>query len=147
MAEEEKKPFIPYDKTHHLKKLLLVMTIVGQGQGKFVLDLNNENEAAIAFSCSGKGTAPSALYSVFGVGELKKDVVLSVMREEKWPAYRAGIEARFAVSKLAKGLSLAIPIDSVAGVSIYKMLTNTRTIEKPIEVKKPKKKAKREEKQ
>ena len=147
MADEEKKSFVPYEKTHRLRKLVLVFTIVGQGQDRSIVELNLENEAAIAFSCAGKGTAPSALYSVFGVGELKKDVIVSVMREDKWPSYRSGLEARFAVSKLAKGLAFCIPIDSVIGISIYKMLTNMRLFEKPVNTKPAKKeKKKRKEK-
>ena len=148
MPNEEK--FVPYEKTHKLRHLLFVFTIVGSGQGKAIVDLNVEHEAAIAINCGGKGTAPSNIYSVFGVGELKKDVIISVMRADKWPSYKQKLSERFAVSKLAKGLAFNIPIDSVAGISIYKMLTNTRLFEKPIKPgkapkePKPKKKTKEE---
>ena len=139
MANEEKPNFTPYEKTHDLKRLLFVVTIVGQGQSKAIIDLNLENEVALCLSVAGLGTAPRPLYAVFGVGELKKDVVFSVMREEKWRVYREQISARFSVSSLAKGLCFCIPIDSIAGVSIYKMLSNTRQFERPIETKHHKK--------
>ena len=69
----------------------------------------------------------------------KKDVVFSLIREDRWPKYKEAISERFSVSKMAKGISYAIPLDSVAGVSIYKMLTNTRLFEKPTSAAKGKK--------
>ena len=148
MANEEKNQFTPYEKTHRLRHLLLVFTIVGNGQGKAIVDLNIEHEAAIAINTGGNGTAPSNIYSVFGVGELKKDVIISILRADRWPSYKQRLEERFAVSKLAKGLSFSIPLDAVAGISIYKMLTNTRLFEKPIKPGKEKKKEEaKEEKQ
>jgi hypothetical protein len=63
-----------------------------------------------------------------------------LIRADRWDVYKAQLAQRFSVSKMAKGIAYAVPVDSVAGISIYKMLTNTRLFEKPISAKGGKKK-------
>ena len=129
------KPFVPYEANHRLRTLLLVTTVVPQGQADFIVQISRANESAICLVCRGAGTAPEEILTV----PQKKDVVFSLIREDRWPKYKEAISERFSVSKMAKGISYAIPLDSVAGVSIYKMLTNTRLFEKPTSAAKGKK--------
>ena len=131
------KPFVPYEANHRLRRLFLVTTVVSQGQADFILQISKANEAAICLVCRGTGTAPQQ--DLITSQYLKKDVIFSLIREDRWPSYKATLEQRFAVSKMAKGIAYAIPLDSVAGVSIYKMLTNTRLFEKPTSASKEKK--------
>ena len=135
---ESPKPFVPYEANHRLRTLFLVTTVVSQGQADFILQISKANEAAICLVCRGTGTAPEEIVTV----AQKKDVVFSLIREDRWPKYKEALEERFAVSKIAKGIAYAIPLDSVAGVSIYKMLTNTRLFEKPTSATKEKKERK-----
>ena len=136
MSDTGNPKFVPYEANHRLRSLFLVTTVVPQGQAEFVLQISKDNEAAICLVCRGTGT-----YSQedFPAMPQKKDVVFSLIREDRWENYKKTLEARFAVSKIAKGIAYAIPLDSVAGVSIYKMLTNTRLFEKPISANKDKK--------
>jgi len=127
MAEE--KQFVPYDQSHRLRKLYLVFTIVNNGQANSIIELLNKCECALTVVMHGKGTAPTETYSLFA-GDPKKNVLVSVLREDRWPSYQAALEARFGISAMAKGIAFAIPMDTVFGVSIYKMLSNNRSIEK-----------------
>lgn len=127
----EKKGFVPYEQTHRLRPLYFVTTVVNENQSDAIIALNREEESAICLVCRGKGTAPKELRA-----PTKKDVVFSVLRAERWESYRNKLDQRFNVSKMAKGIAFAVPMDSVAGVSIYKMLSNTRLFEKPISVNK-----------
>lgn len=138
MSENEvKKSFVSYESTHRLRHLLLVTTIVPSGQSQAIIELNNKNEAAMCVVSIGKGTLPPELHTVLMPTE-KREVIFSILREDCWPAYKKQLEERFAVSKLSKGIAYTIPVDSVAGVSIYKMLSNTRMFEKPINIEKKK---------
>ena len=141
--KEQKKSFVPYDQTHRLRPLLLVTTIVPHGQDQAIIELNNKCEGAICVTSLGKGTLPPELMTVLMPTE-RRDIVFSILREDRWPEYKARLSARFAISKMSKGIAWAVPIDSVAGVSIYKMLTNTRLFEKPLETKTKKGKKKDE---
>ncbi len=140
MSEKEpKKQFVPYDQSHRLRPLLLVTTIVPHGQDQTIIELNNQLEAAVCLTSLGKGTLPPELKTVLMPTE-KRDIIFSIMREDRWPFYREQLNARFSVSKMSKGIAWTVPIDAVAGVSIYKMLTNTRMFEKPIVTKKNRRK-------
>lgn len=124
------KEFIPYEENHKLHRLLFVTVVVRDGQRDAINQILFDNEAFICASFHGKGTAPSAIIEVMGTGELKKDVVMSVVKEERWPILKGELETRFNVSPLSKGIAYCCPIDSVLGVSIYKMLSNTQFSEK-----------------
>lgn len=122
--------FTPYEKTHRLRSLLLVVTIVGKGQGQSVVTLANKYESNISFVVGGRGTAPNNFYAILGHATLKKDVVFSIIKEMSYDGFAEELNARFHVSEMAKGVSFCIKLDSVAGVSVYKMLSNTRYFEK-----------------
>ncbi len=122
--------FVPYEKTHRLHKLVMTVTIVGFGQAEAVLNLLREQESALMLVTHGSGTSKT-FYQTTG-GEIKKQVIFAVMREDKWSQYKKAINARFQVSRLAKGIAFSVPISTVFGVSTYKMLSNNRLIEKPI---------------
>ena len=141
--KEQKKSFVPYDQTHRLRPLLLVTTIVPHGQDQTIIELNNKCEAAACVTSLGRGTLPPELMTVLMPTE-KRDIVFSIMREDCWPEYKMRLSQRFSISKMSKGIAWAVPVDSVAGVSIYKMLTNTRLFEKPLETKAKKGKKKDE---
>lgn len=140
MSEENK--FTPYDSTHRLRRLLLVVTIVNQGQSEAIIALNQRCEGTVCFNCSGYGTATKDLVPTYAKGEYKKDVILSVLREDCWPRYKNELQQRFSISKMAKGIAYCSPIDSVAGVSIYKMLANLRVFERPMKKQKKERKEK-----
>lgn len=122
---------LPYDQSHRLSPLLMVVTVVNAGQGEAIANIYKKQEAYAAYFLNGKGTAPNKVYAIMGsAGALKKDVIIAVIKTDCWADLRKAIDARFAVSKLAKGVSFTVPLDAVAGVSIYKMLSNTRYFEK-----------------
>lgn len=130
------KNYVPYEASHRLRKLLLVTVVVSDGQADSILEIVKRNEAALCWACRGQGTAPKDLLLSNNV--TKKDVVFAVVREDCWPELKHTLEERFSLSKIAKGIAYAIPLSSVAGVSIYKMLSNTRLFEKPINPKEKK---------
>ncbi|MCR5490543.1 MAG: hypothetical protein K6F32_00235 [Bacilli bacterium] len=127
MADEKKK----YDSEHRVSPLWLVMVFVNNEQGSYVVNLLKQNEAYFCCVMKGYGTAPNDLYEAFGMGDLKKEAVLSIIKADRWPTVKLALEGRFQISKAAKGVGFAIPLDSVAGVSIYKMLGNVR-FEEPL---------------
>jgi hypothetical protein len=141
MADDKKKKMpepapVPYEQNHSVVPLCCVITVVNDHQSYAICDLLYSHEAAIACIMHARGTAATQFYEVMGLDEAKKQVIIAVMRKDKWPAYKADLVERFKVSPYAKGISYIIPINSVAGVSIYKMLANIQTIDKPIKPKK-----------
>jgi len=126
--KEAKETSKAYEDTHALDRLEFLIVIVNEGQDGAIVKILTDNNASVAFSSHGKGTASSDLYEVFGLSNNNKHVVSSVIKESSWPAIREGLIERFAISNYAKGVALLVDIDSVCGVSAYKFLTNTRTL-------------------
>jgi len=133
---EENKAFVPYEENHKLLSLCFCVTVVPDNQASAVVELLEKNEAAVAFISHGKGTATSDFYEVLGIGEAKKQIVVTIIKKDKWPALKAALGERFSVSEYAKGISFIIPIDSLIGVSVYKMLANIQQLDKPNKPKK-----------
>lgn len=120
--------FVPFEETNPIKKIKLLVTIVNRDQGEFFLSLLKKHEVGVQMKMLGHGTASSSIKEMLSIGETDKDIVVSVVREEKVAEVMAAIEQRFSVSHKAKGVAFTIPVNSVVGVSIYKFLTNTTTI-------------------
>jgi nitrogen regulatory protein PII len=117
-----------YEDTHVLERLQFLITIVNEGQDSAIVKILMDNNTSVAFSSHGKGTASSDLYEVFGLSNNNKHVIFSIIKESAWPVIKKGIQERFAISDFAKGLAVLIDVDSVCGVSAYKFLSNTRTL-------------------
>ena len=126
------KDFIPFEESHRIRPLLLVVTIVNQGQGDTISSLFTNNEAYFTIIHKGRGTAPREFYAFASSAIPKKEIVISVVRRDKWPLLRNVLKERFAISKISGGISFTFPIDALAGVSTYKMLSNTRITEKQL---------------
>lgn len=119
----EKKP---YDREFEVKKLKVACVIVNRHQGDYFINQFDEINVGASFLTYGTGTATKEIYDILGVGETKKDIVLSLVKEDDVPKIKEIINKRFAVSKSAKGVAFFMDIDSIAGVLVYKYLTNTR---------------------
>ena len=120
---EEKKS---YESTHRIYPLQAIMVVVGSGLASSVIRLLNENEAYMCCISKGRGTSTSDFYDVFGLGDLKKDVIFSIIKTDRWPIIKKVLAERFKVSYASRGIAITIPLDALAGVSIYKMLGNVR---------------------
>ncbi len=123
--KDEKEP-LPYEETHALERLYFLMTIIPNGQASAIVDLILQVDAAACFVCHGKGTATKDIYEVLGLGENHKQIVLSLIKEANWTKLRGLFVTRFAISDWSRGVACVIKIDSLCGVSAYKMLTNNR---------------------
>lgn len=139
---EQTPGIAPYDKIHKLKPLRLLVVVVNAGQSESITSILEMNESALMMILRGRGTASREVYQTIAGGELRKNVILAVIREDRWPSIKGALRARFSVSALSRGIAYTVPIDSVAGVSIYKMLGNQRFIMAPVKPTKPKKEKK-----
>ena len=134
------KTKLPYDQSHRIASLVFVLVVVSKGQGPSIETLLKKAGAYAVYSLHAKGTAPNDFYAVLGSGSLDKDVEISVIREDAWPGIKGVLQDRFSVSPLSAGLAFTVKLDSLAGVSIYKMLSNTRRFEHPVDSKKKRRK-------
>ena len=62
------------------ERLDMVFTIVPRGKGEDVLDIFRENNLINSIICHGRGTAPSKVLEMLGLGATEKDVVISFIK-------------------------------------------------------------------
>ncbi len=115
-----------YDETHQIEKLEMLCIIVARHQGDYFIDQLMNNKIGAAFLVYGTGTATKEIYDLLGIGDTKKDIVLSLVKEGDKSSIINMINNRFAVSKKAKGIAFFAEINSLAGVLLYKFFANRR---------------------
>ncbi len=108
-----------------IKKLKLLFTIVDRPKAEFYLDVLSQFEVNCQMVLPGKGTANSDLVSMFGLN-VQKAVILSVVREDMVDRVMKCLEEKFESIRNGKGISFAVPLSSVIGVSMYQFLSNNR---------------------
>jgi len=126
----KKEEFVPFDKEHVLRPLKLFFIVVPYGQANAIISRLNEFDIACSFVFNGEGSARYFVDDVRRLPDSKKQIVLTIVREDKVEFIKRKLEERFSVSRAARGFAFSIRITSVAGVSIYKFLTNTRKVTK-----------------
>ena len=127
---KSKKEFIPYEKENVVKPLKLFISIVPFGQADNIVKLLNENGSTFSYITTGEGTGKNYLPGLLTTDDLKKHIVFTFVKEENSEAVCKALEERFSTAKGSKGVSLSIKLSSVAGVSVYRFITNTRKVKK-----------------
>ena len=94
------------------------------------IKLLKEVGSSFSYITNGEGTAKNYLPGLLSTNDPKKQIVFTFVREEKSKEVCEILENRFSTSKSAKGVSLSVKLTSVAGVSVYRFLTNTRKVKK-----------------
>lgn len=107
------------------KKLLLFITIVGEGQATAIRRLFERYGCSAQFVERGEGTATKEIYNILGVENIGKDIVFSFISEDKVEDIKKVLEAFFITSKRNRGISFSIRLSSIIGVKVYQFLANT----------------------
>ena len=114
-AQGSKQPLAPH-------KLMLLVTVVARNKADFYLDLLQAYEVNVQMEVSAFGTARKG----FGLleSDLEKQVLFSVIREDKLGEAVATLEDKFATIRGGKGVAFAVPFTSMIGVASYQFLSN-----------------------
>ena len=105
------------------ERLDVIFTIVPKGKGEQVIDLLRDNDVMVNMTCLGRGTAPSSILEMLGIGATDKDVVLSFVKNKTSPSLLRRIAKKLDFSKPGNGISFTVPLQSVAGIMAFKFLT------------------------
>lgn len=125
-----KEAFVPFEKANIVHPLKLFISIVPFGQAQGIVKLFEELGSTYSYITTGEGTGKNFLPGLLSVSDFKKQIVFSFIREDKSKEVCEALENRFSASKATKGISLSIKLTSVAGVSVYRFLTNVRKVKK-----------------
>ena len=107
------------------KKLSMFVTIVNKGQGNFVLKLFESEGANAQFVQHGEGTAQKEIRNILGIEDNSKEIIISLIQNDKIQSASKELEAFFKISKKNRGIGFAIPMTSIIGMRIYQFLCDS----------------------
>lgn len=108
-----------------IQKLKLLITVVDKNKAEFYLDVLSQYDVNFQMAVSGKGTANSEIVSLLGLN-IHKAVLFSIAREDQVDTVMNCLDDKFETIKNGQGISFAVPLSSVIGVSLYRFLSNNR---------------------
>ncbi len=109
-----------------VKKLKLLVTVVGRNKAEFYMDFLSGFEVNFQTSVLGQGTAKSETLYMLGLEDSDKSVIFSVIREDKCAEALVALEEKFHTIRGGKGIAFTVPMSSVIGVAIYRFMSNHR---------------------
>ena len=96
------------------KRYKLLTTIVARGKGDKVVAMFNQKEIMFNLIILGEGTADSEILDYLGIGEIDKDVVLSIVAEDKIDEVMTDLREKMKFNLPGKGIAFAVPLSSIA---------------------------------
>ncbi len=121
---KQELPAVPFEQREELKQISVFVTIINRHQAQYYVKTYEECGASLSLVLYAYSMPPNDLMQIMGIEETKKDIIFTVCRDEDIPALKKVAADRFKISKAAKGVAFAVPIDSVSGIAVYKFLSD-----------------------
>ena len=108
----------------NIKKISMFITIVNRGQGNYVLKIFEQEGANAQFVQLGEGTAQKEVRDILGIEDNGKEIIISLIPNERIEDAKNELEAFFKVNKRNRGIGFSIPMTSIIGMKVYQFLTD-----------------------
>lgn len=105
-----------------LKKISMFITIVNRGQGNYVLKIFEQEGANAQFVQLGEGTAQKEVRDILGLDDNEKEIIISLITNERIESVKSELEAFFRINKRNRGIGFSIPMTSLIGMKVYQFL-------------------------
>ena len=110
------------------EKLELIITIVDRRSAIYYNTLLQSLDANLQMVVQAEGTASARVLDMLGLTDTEKTVIFSVIRKEKLDEIAEVLEEKFRTVRNGKGVSVAVPLNSVIGTLSYGFLANARQV-------------------
>ncbi len=124
-AVKKEETYTPFEKREDLKKLVYYVVIVNYGQADNIIRIFKNRGSTAQFVQIGEGTANSKVKEILNIEDTRKEVVCSVVREDRVKEIKEELEAYFASSRKNNGVGFTLELSSIVGVKLYKFFTQT----------------------
>ena len=126
MAEtKNKEKQLPFDKQNEIKPLLAYIAIVNQGNANAVIEIFRRAGSSASFVKMGKGTASKHVRDILGIEDNSKEIIFSLIPNNKIESAKKELEAFFKINKRNRGVGFSIPMTSLIGMKVYQFLTES----------------------
>lgn len=124
-SKKKEDNILPFEQREELKSLSLLVTIVNRNQSNYFTEAYKNKGAAISTVLFAHSLPPEEIITILaGESNLRKDMILTIIKTEEIDNYIKIASDRFKISKASKGIAFTIPLDSVSGIVIYKFLSD-----------------------
>ena len=117
----ETKNEFQLDETN-LKKISMFITVVNRGQGNYVLKIFEQEGANAQFVQLGEGTAQKEVRDILGLEDNEKEIIISLITNERIESVKSELEAFFKINKRNRGIGFSIPMTSLIVIKVYQFL-------------------------
>ena len=93
----------------------MVVTIVERGKSDKVVSFCKDMRAPLHLVSLGHGTARTEMLDLLGIGETKKDIVISFVPEHRVCPLLEHLAVNMKMRYPGEGISFAIPLSSISG--------------------------------
>lgn len=95
--------------------IICMITIVDRGKGDNIIEYLREKNAMCSFLLPGHGTASAQWLNLLGAGDIKKDVIVTVLGKDKVSEVFEGLGENFGIKKSGHGIAFTLNINSIGG--------------------------------
>ena len=106
------------------KKLCLYISIVNEGYANSVIDVLKHQGSSAQFVQKGQGTAKKEIRDILGIEDNGKDIVVSIITEDKVKNTKNALNAIFIANKKIQGIAFKVSLSSIIGVRVYQFLAD-----------------------
>ncbi len=94
-------------------RIVMLFSIVGRGKGKKYMDMLTDKGISFHMQMTARGTAPSEMMDIFGLGNTDKDVVISYATEQLCSSYVEDLTKNVGVSSGYGGLMMCFRLSAI----------------------------------
>lgn len=105
--------------------LRMLIAIVPRGKGDEVASFLRARDIFFNTILLGKGTDTSRNLDFMGIGDAKKDIVISAMEASRISPIMQELAYKFRLNEAGRGVAFALNINSLSGRRLLRYVTNT----------------------
>ncbi len=94
-------------------RIMLVFSIITRGKAAKYMNALKENGMGIHLQTTGKGTAPSEMMDIFGLGTNDKDIIITLATEDVINAYAYNLSNQLSGSFEYGGLMICVKLSAI----------------------------------
>ncbi len=113
-----------------MSKVYMMAAVTKRPMKKRLSDILNRGSVKVSFSIPAWGTASSEMLDYFGLEDVEKSLLLSIVTDETWRKVKASLEDDFRIDAPGRGISFIIPVSSIGGKKALEFFTEGQEFRK-----------------
>mgnify|MGYP001116186181 FL=1 len=113
-----------------MSELFLMTSILSRHKAKRFLHFYQEHNVHVTLNTLGRGTAASEILDYFGLEEVEKVLMLSIVTKDVWRNIKKGLQEKMNIDIPGTGIAFLIPLSSIGGKKQLQFLTEHQNFKK-----------------